>query len=71
MPPTSENTSLPVMCIVRDMYLDDAQGGRGWLEGWLENTSPLEMAMEELPLGPPVEVPTANRDQRSGEEFAM
>jgi hypothetical protein len=38
------------MCVVQVHILDDAQeGGRGWLE----NTSPLEMAVEELPLGPP------------------
>lgn len=36
------------MCIVQVHILDDAQGGRGWLE----NTSPLEMAVEESPLGP-------------------
>jgi hypothetical protein len=37
------------MCVVQVYILDDAQeGGRGWLE----NTSPLEMAVEELPLGP-------------------
>jgi hypothetical protein len=28
--------------------LDDAHGGRGWLE----NTPPLKMAVEELPLAP-------------------
>jgi hypothetical protein len=31
---------------------------------------PEEMAVEELPLGPYMEIPTANRDRRSGEEFA-
>jgi hypothetical protein len=33
--------------IVQVRILDDAQGGRGWLV----NASPLEMAVEELPLG--------------------
>ena len=34
--------------VVQPRILDDAQGGRGWLE----NASPLEMAVEELPLAP-------------------
>jgi hypothetical protein len=36
------------MCAVQLRILDDAQGGRGWLM----NASPLQMAVEELPLGP-------------------
>jgi hypothetical protein len=36
------------MCVVQVHILDDAHGGRGWLE----NTSPFEMAVEELPLAP-------------------
>jgi hypothetical protein len=48
--------------------LDDTQRDRGWLEN---ASPPSEMAVEELPLGPLVEVPTTNRDRRSAqEEFA-
>jgi hypothetical protein len=36
------------ICAVREHILDDAQEGRGWLE----NASPLTMAVEELPLSP-------------------
>jgi hypothetical protein len=43
----------------------DTQGGRGWLE----KASPSEMAVEELPLGPLEEIPTAYRDRRRA--FAM
>jgi hypothetical protein len=35
-------------CSVQAHILDDPQGGRGWLE----NTSPLEMLVEELTLAP-------------------
>jgi hypothetical protein len=47
------------MCVVQESILDDAQGGRGWLE----NAPQFGMAVEELPLGPFMEVPTANRDR--------
>ena len=36
------------MCVVQLHILDGAQGERGWLK----NTSPFEMAVEESPLGP-------------------
>src|SRR5215208_3150457 len=37
------------MCVVQVHILDDThKGGRGWLE----NASPLKMAVEESPLGP-------------------
>ena len=36
------------MYVVQVHILDDAQGGRGWLQ----NTSPWEMVVEESPLGP-------------------
>jgi hypothetical protein len=50
------------MYVVQAHILDDAQkGGRGWLE----NASPLEMAVEESPLAPYEEALTANRDRRS------
>jgi hypothetical protein len=53
---TSENAQkakfaefLPTFIDVSQAYiLDDAQGYRGWLE----NSSPSAMAVEELPLGP-------------------
>jgi hypothetical protein len=58
---------LPIFIdVVQAHILDDAQGNRGWLE----NASPSVMAVEEVPLGPLVEVPTANRDRRSA-VFAM
>ena len=53
MPPT-------FICAVQVHILDYAQEGRGWLE----NASPLKMAVEELPLGLLLEAPTAHRDRR-------
>ena len=50
------------MCVVQLHILDDAQEGG---QGWLENASPLEMAVEESPLGPLCEeASTAHRDRR-------
>jgi hypothetical protein len=46
--PTSENTSLPLYRL--SSYISWMAPKRG--RGWLENASPLEMAVEELPLAP-------------------
>src|SRR5215213_5622446 len=48
LPRTSENSSLP-LC-VSPSYVSWMTPKRG--RGWLENSSPLEMAVEESPLGP-------------------
>ena len=49
----------PYIYLCRPVHtLDDAHGGRGWLENACHS-----MALEESPLGPP-EAPTADRDQR-------
>jgi hypothetical protein len=46
---TNFREHLPTFIHVVQLHiLDDAQGGRGWLE----NASPLKMAVEELPLAP-------------------
>jgi hypothetical protein len=55
---TSENASLPLCVSFRYISWMTPRRGRGWLE----NASPLEMAVEELPLAPPTEVPTAKRE---------